>query len=153
MLNHSQTDLEAARSEISQLQMELDRARRLEVRAAPRWAWWTAWVGWLGLSAGVTMLVGAAALWAAMQSQERPRPWVAQPAVRCPPAPVCGVEPPSAPPASPNLDPPSISKRPPRNGHHLVSPHTPRPHPVCDGRDPLCGLDLGALDDAGKRPR
>jgi len=159
MLNRKRTHWEDANCELSQRQVELDLARRLAVQAVPPRARWTDLVGWLGLSAGVTMLVGAFALWAATQPQERPKLTAEQPTVLCPPSPVRGVEQSSVSsaslvsPAPLKPEPPSLSKRPPRNAHHVTSAQPPRPRPECDGRDPLCGLDLGTLDDVGKRRR
>jgi hypothetical protein len=96
------------------------------------------------------MLVGAVALWAAMRPAEAAKlPAEALPRT-CPE--VC-----------PTTKPIEVEQ--PAPNPHPARP-TPRPRPpihrpknsgepataACDGRDPLCGLDLGALDDVSKKP-
>ena len=149
--------LENARSQIAQLQIELERTQRLpfELPAPRPHVIWVQWFGWLGLSAGATMLVGALALWAAMRPQEVSKPTVEIPSLACPeklPTRQGDLTPVAATPIEPSLHLPS--KPGPRwHRHDVLRPRSEgKPLPVkCDGRDPLCGLDLGAIDDLGKK--
>jgi hypothetical protein len=144
-------DLEGARLQIARLRLELARAQQLQAQATPtdRHLTWVKGAGWLGLSAGVTMLVGAFALWAAMGSQELPKLTVEVPSQACPEQRREGMAGPGAVALpEPRLEPPA---KPVPHGRRPSAPHPQagaKPASVtCDGRDPLCGLDLGAIDD------
>lgn len=111
------------------------------------------WFGWLGLSAGASMLVGALALSAALRSPlavpPSAPPSANRPVIACAPAepatPAARVAVAPAPVTPPAAKP--VRPKPPR-------PPKQPPAVVCDGRDPLCGLPLGTLDEAGgKRGR
>jgi len=149
--------LENARSQIAQLQLEFERTRRssFELPATRSHVTWVQWFGWLGLSAGATMLVGALALRAAMRPHQVPKHTVEIPALACPeksPTRQGDLTPVATAPIAPSLSPPS--KPGPRwHRHEVPRPRSEgKPLPVkCDGRDPLCGLDLGAIDDVGKK--
>ncbi len=109
------------------------------------------WLGWLGLTAGGTMLVGAVALWAAMRPAETPRLRADTVPCTCPdvcatskPIEVGQPQPNPHPPAKPTPRPRPSVHRPKNSGEPSTAD--------CDGRDPLCGLDLGALDDISGKP-
>jgi hypothetical protein len=146
--------LEGARSRIEQLQVRLDHAQRAQVEYPAKSPRPTSaqWFGWLGLSAGMTMLVGAVALWAAMRSAEIPKFTVDESRPVCRDVPrteAREVVVPASTAESPNPAPkPAPHWRRPPSSH---SPSVDKPSAVkCDGRDPLCGLDLGAIDDLGR---
>jgi hypothetical protein len=149
----ARTEWPDARSEIARLRIELERIQRLDAQAPARKHVWAEWLGWLGLSAGATLLVGAIALWAAMQGERKPSVATESVPPACPPTaiPTVAPSPLAAVPAKSELSP--IPKRVPRSPHRIASPSTTRPHLDCDGRDPLCGLDFGTLEGTGKRPR
>jgi dTMP kinase len=143
-------DLDLARAEAARWRDELEGAHLASLppgSPSPH-----RWFSWLGLSAGASMLVGALALAAAMRPQPAPRLTVEVPRVVCPePRPAARVpEPPVVPPAaSPSVVKPSPRPRPPATTR---PPAGKPPAIVCDGRDPLCGLPIGTLDDVGKQP-
>jgi hypothetical protein len=149
-------DLEDARSQIARLRLELACAQQAQGEWPPRQRrlTWAQWSGWLGLSAGVTMLVGAFALWAATRPQEMPKLAGEAPFRACPEEPPLGERMP-APVAAGPAEPRAVSA--PRPAPTWRRPPAPHPQakpslPTCDGRDPLCGLDLGAIDDeVGKK--
>jgi hypothetical protein len=148
-------ELETARSEIARLTDEVERSQlgQTECTALPRPAPSAGqWFGWLGLSAGGAMLVGALALWAAMRPQEIHKPAWDLPRLTCPEIRPSGERPPLLPAVSPLSPAPAPPTKP------VVRPRPPtRPRPTtppsakCDGRDPLCGIDFGAIDDVDKR--
>jgi dTMP kinase len=141
-------DLELARAEAARWRDELELARVASPPAGSRSP--HRWFGWLGLSAGASMLVGALALTAAMRPPPAPRLTVEAPRVVCPePQPAARApEPPVVPPtAPPPVVKPSSRARPPAPTR---PPAGKPPAIVCDGRDPLCGLPIGTIDDVGQ---
>jgi hypothetical protein len=157
------SDLESARSKIGELRAELERARLAQLESASlsipvRPPERTRWFGWLGVSAGTTMLVGALALSAAMRPHETRAGSLEPSAARCPAPVTSAAAEPAAPPKVGAPDPRSLpsSKLAPRPRPAPGRPHgtgKPASAKVCDGTDPLCGIDVGAIDDVGKQPR
>lgn len=149
-------ELEVARTEIARLRGELEQAclARSEV-ALPSVMNRARTFGWLGICAGATMLVGALALWAAMQPRARP-PALAGMTTR--PAP-CPQQAPAASVAREPQPTPTVASAAPAPGKRTPKSRPPRPRRppashvpavVCDGTDPLCGLPSGLSDDLGK---
>jgi hypothetical protein len=158
-------ELDGARSEIAALRGQLDRATLAQVQLAvaaplpPMTAPARARpFAWLGLTAGATMLVGALALSAALRPRDGRAVSVAIPAPSAPacPSPVFP-EPRPLPVTPPAVAPPAARKLAPRpRPAPPVRPHESGKPPStnrCDGTDPLCGIDLGAIDDVGKHRR
>lgn len=112
---------------------------------------WSQWFGWLGLSAGATLLVGALAIWAATETHPRPKsppetPWPTHP-FEVPASHVTPASPPFSSPRAEPRRPKQLRPRPPS-----LAPVSGSAAVHCDGRDPLCGIDFGAVSDVGTTP-
>jgi colicin import membrane protein len=148
-------ELAAARAEAASLRSELERVNRAPVLIAAPPASRARTAAWLGLSAGATMLVGALALAAAMQPSPPPAPLAErtpQPVLACPdraPVPPLATVSHPAPPSA-SIAPVPGKRRPPLPTHQQGKPTA---KVVCDGTDPLCGIDPKLSDDLGKQRR
>jgi hypothetical protein len=154
-------ELDTARTEIAHLRSELEKtilAHAQAAAAAPLASQRSRTASWLGITAGVTMLVGALALTAAMWSNGKPISVAAietAPSRACP-RPEVAVRPLLE--EKPAVTTPSIEPSPPKSAPRPRPAATHRPggkgktsfNGMCDGRDPLCGIDPGVSDEAGK---
>jgi hypothetical protein len=154
-------ELDTARAEIAHLRGELEKAflaQSQTMAVVPATSRGVRTLSWLGITAGVTMLVGALALAAAMQPGDRPvataviaTSTTKSPRVEAPVlSPIAAKPAPSIEPSPPKLAPrprPATAKRPPRGGKVKS-----KVGPTCDPMlDPLCGIDPNVSDEAGKR--
>jgi len=154
-------ELDAARAEIVHLRGELEKAYLVQATAAaPAGSRGVRTLSWLGIAAGATMLVGALALAAAMQPDDRrvataesvSTTLKASPRVEVPaPTPIAAEPTPSAEPAPPPKLAPRrrpAARRTPRAGNERPTVRATRD---CDPMsDPLCGLPV-VSDEATRR--
>ena len=117
-------------------------------------------LGWMVASVGATLLAGTLAISAATRPQDVPAALARSPTKAAPACPKTQASDPSVfrPPATASQE--GIANTSPKLGPKLrPSPLRPRPDPkpvtskICDGTDPLCGIDTNAIDDISRGRR
>jgi hypothetical protein len=153
-------ELDTARTEIAHLRSELEKAYLAQTAIpSPPVRRGVRTLAWLGITAGVTMLVGAAALAAAMRPSDRPVAIAESGTAAAMACPRVEVPIPStiAPKSATGLEPspPKIAPKPrpaPAKGSR-GGKGKPGVSAGCDPmRDPLCGID-GSVSDEAAKPR
>jgi hypothetical protein len=116
---------------------------------------------WMAASACATILAGTLAISATMRPKDSPAPLVELPTKSSAACPGISLSDPPVPRKTATAAPEIIASSPPKVGakaralplaHPRGNAKPPSAKP-CDGTDPLCGIDIGALDDVGKNRR